>query len=358
MSGKQLDRQQQRKYFDYNNECKTREVRAKARKNAELGQAILKRTARGVWEMGKLLTETRELLGHGSFGRWIEAEFGLSRVTAYGFMGVFAQFPGLPDLLDNLTNPIAPTVFLELAKPSVSGDDREAAISLIQSGDIRTVADVKAAITPPKSSGSALSPTSQAPHQQSEQDEPGAADADETDDEPPTSSTPDESHDNAPDLTAPTDIPAPPEQPEPSTPTANTPAPPVKTVIYDTLSDKKSEDDLTPDEWLETLPIWRVLSKLGGKGIIARRSLLDYHAVRKALGTFAHHAGRCESVKHPDGTMFSNALSAIHKLPHPRDWQICAPCKGAGCNRCGFAGYDTSGAGISPTRIENGEVAL
>lgn len=121
---------------------------------------------------------------------------------------------------------------------------------------------------------------------------------------------------------------------------------------------EENNSDLTAEEWLQALPIYRVLSKLQGRGIIARRSLLDWRALQKAQANFAHHAARCETVKRPDGTPLSQILMASARLKSPLNWLICPPCKGNGCDRCGLSGYDLSGAGIDPLRVENGDVTL
>lgn len=106
------------------------------------GKAILKQTAQGVWSMGKLLCEAKELLPHGSFGNWIDAEFGLSSDTAQNFMRVFLAF----EKPNFSVFAVAPSVLYELAKPSVSDETREVAIELAASGDLKSTSDAKSII--------------------------------------------------------------------------------------------------------------------------------------------------------------------------------------------------------------------
>ena len=44
---------------------------------------LVKRTAQGVIEIGRKLIEVKQLLPHGAFGNWLEAEFDQSSLYSY-----------------------------------------------------------------------------------------------------------------------------------------------------------------------------------------------------------------------------------------------------------------------------------
>lgn len=357
----------QAKGFDYNRVEKP--VRAYLRKQATTGHSILKRTAQGVWEMGQLLAEVKERLPHGEFIDWIEEELGITRQSVHNFITVYQQFPDLPKMSNGFAAVAAPTVLYALAAPTLDPEIRDAAFTALANGGIKTVADTKAFIAVQRAPVAAPEDEETDDWEdQAEKDEWGSEDEDAYDEIAHQLDAPTNGHGNghanghlpvAPPIEISDDLPLPEK---------------VKAarVVHDTLpkpavngypngnhsAASKDDDEMTAAEWLQTIPAYRVLSKLKGGGIIAKRSMLDYRALEKALKTFAHNAARCcETVKHPDGTPFSGVVFAASKLRHPREWGVCSPCRGNGCERCGSAGYDMGG-GISGERIEKGDVAL
>lgn len=133
-------------------------------------------------------------------------------------------------------------------------------------------------------------------------------------------------------------------------------------IIHDTLTpaqeaarDAAPAEPQSDEEWLESLPIYRVLHQKQHKGIVARRALLDWRKVEKAVSAFSRAVASAESVKAHDDNFFARALAAPRTITPPDQWGVCPPCKGAGCARCGRAGFEMNG-GIDPRRIEAGEV--
>src|SRR6478672_434811 len=90
----------------------------------------LKRTAQDIIETGQDLLDIKERLGHGSFGKWLEAEFGWSHQTANNLMNVARQFEEIPNGLE-----FAPRALYLLAAPSTSKAAREEAKKLAASGE-------------------------------------------------------------------------------------------------------------------------------------------------------------------------------------------------------------------------------
>lgn len=129
-------------------------------------------------------------------------------------------------------------------------------------------------------------------------------------------------------------------------------------VLHDTLDSAPKEADLGDADWLESLPLWRVLKEKSHKGIFLRADLLAGRAVQKQLKALATAARKHIEFKAEAPPQFAAAMIRAAQMPHPRDWQIHAPCRGNGCQKCGYAGYDTTGAGISAMRVESGEVTL
>lgn len=128
-------------------------------------------------------------------------------------------------------------------------------------------------------------------------------------------------------------------------------------VIYDNSDEIKAVADMTDDEWLETLPIWRVLSQLQHRGIRLRADLIGYRKFEEHIKRFRHFVPRCFETP-LDSSPMQLKISGIYKMIEPQKWTVCAPCHGHGCQRCNDTGYDINQAGIEPQRVENGEVEL
>ncbi len=75
---------------------------------------LLKRTAENILAIGQILQSVKEHLPHGQFLPWLQAEFGMSRMTANHFMQVADKFTGK---CTNLLH-LPATILYELASPS------------------------------------------------------------------------------------------------------------------------------------------------------------------------------------------------------------------------------------------------
>jgi hypothetical protein len=75
--------------------------------------------------------------------------------------------------------------------------------------------------------------------------------------------------------------------------------------------------------------------------------------LERAVSVFKHNISQRDSVKLGNETMLSRVLRPVYSLPAVKDWTVCSPCGGDGCERCGQAGYDISGAGINPEKLLN-----
>ena len=75
---------------------------------------LLKRTAENILAIGLILQAVKEHLPHGQFLPWLQAEFGMSRMTANHFMQVADKFGGK---CTNLLH-LPATILYELASPS------------------------------------------------------------------------------------------------------------------------------------------------------------------------------------------------------------------------------------------------
>lgn len=103
-------------------------------------QALVKRTAQDIIEIGQKLNAVKEKLKHGRFIDWIEAEFHWSYPTAARFMQVADRFGSQIYQIDKF----APSAMYELAAPSTSKQAIEEAIALAASGENITYSKAKA----------------------------------------------------------------------------------------------------------------------------------------------------------------------------------------------------------------------
>lgn len=92
--------------------------------------AASKRCAETIIEIGKRLSGVKEILPHGSWLPWLEAEFGWSSVSAWRFMQVYEKFKSynLKDLS------MSSEVLYLLAAPSTPEAVREVAVDLSAAG--------------------------------------------------------------------------------------------------------------------------------------------------------------------------------------------------------------------------------
>lgn len=90
-------------------------------------------------ETGRDLISIKEKLGHGHFLAWIEAEFGMTRQTAWNMMNAAIQFGGkCPTVLH-----LPPAALYALASPSTPAPLRERVVERLEAGEPLNPAEVK-----------------------------------------------------------------------------------------------------------------------------------------------------------------------------------------------------------------------
>lgn len=340
-----------RKSFDYNG-LPDNQTRAILRKEATSIKLAVRRTHDNIIEIGNRLIHAKEVAGHGKFLDWIDAEFAISYDKANDFMNVAKAFSKLEN---SPTLTLSESALFALSSPSISDETREIIIEETKAGNVKTLADVREWVDAAKPIIPAQEPEQKYPADEPEnQSDYEAIPVEEDDDFP----DPFDDEIEEPEVEILAD-----QQPvlEPEKPVKETTLKErVKNaeVFHNTLDNAVKPEELSEEEWLQSLPIFRVLSQKQHRGIFLKRDLLAARQLAEHQKLFAHHAKRQIDFKAPSGTYYTRAVIALASMPAPMDWQICSPCKGGGCQRCAHAGYDTTGAGISPLRIENGEVAL
>lgn len=93
-------------------------------------QALMKRTAQDIIEIGQKLIEVKAKLGYGRFGDWLLAEFGWSWDTAGRFINVATRFGEVPQIAE-----FAPSALYVLSAPSIPAAAREEALGRAQAGE-------------------------------------------------------------------------------------------------------------------------------------------------------------------------------------------------------------------------------
>lgn len=114
-------------------------IRKVVQKNTGEIRDRMKKAATDIVEIGERLSEVKNLLPHGQFKGWLEAEFEWSYESAAKTMQVFNKFKNV-----NFTSlSIAPSALYLLASPSTPEPVRESVLAEAQSGTKITHADVK-----------------------------------------------------------------------------------------------------------------------------------------------------------------------------------------------------------------------
>ncbi|RWH32222.1 DUF3102 domain-containing protein [Mesorhizobium sp.] len=91
-----------------------------------------RRMVEGVISIGDHLIIVKEQIGHGQFGRWLEAEFGWTARTAQNYMSAAEAFSGKAKCVSDL--PVA-TVY-KLAAPSTPTEVRQRIVADLEAGKI------------------------------------------------------------------------------------------------------------------------------------------------------------------------------------------------------------------------------
>ena len=126
-----------REHFDYSQVDATTADRLRC-----LTDQIRNRTSAFHLQTGRDLIEVREALGHGRFGAWLAAEFGWTDRTARHFMNAARFVEGKSEIISDL--PI--TAINHLAVPSLPVEIRDGIIGRLESGEVLSVKEIKAAI--------------------------------------------------------------------------------------------------------------------------------------------------------------------------------------------------------------------
>jgi hypothetical protein len=142
---------------------------------AEHAQAIRelgKRVVKDVIEIGRRLTEAKELVVHGKWAEWLETEFDWSEGTALNFMHVFEFVEELKSKNKNFTDldisnfnlNIAPSAMYALARPGTSEEVREEIMDRAVAGEPITHKTVQDALTTRKGANGSPPTTESGPH--------------------------------------------------------------------------------------------------------------------------------------------------------------------------------------------------
>lgn len=135
--------------FDY--DILESEQRSIVRQKTKEIKERLKRSAQDIWEIGQKLFEVRSQLAYGHFEKWLKAEFGWSRRTAYNFIKVFEAFPERATVAQVS---IAASALYQLSSPSTSREVREEFIKRAKDGEKVTREDIRRALKQEKTSPS------------------------------------------------------------------------------------------------------------------------------------------------------------------------------------------------------------
>lgn len=318
------------------------QVRAMMKTEAAAIKASAKRASESVVDIGNRLIKVKASVGHGHFTSWCEGEFELSYQMAYSFMNTAKAFSKLNF---NLDLKISQTAIFMLSAPSVSDETREEAIEAIQKGELKTVAETKRLIEKAKP----VKPTPKPVETSTPAAETPPDDADDSDPYEDVGAAKTDGY-GRPIPKEPEEVFEEMDEIDESLNRAE--------IVYDNSADFKKEADMTDEEWLESLPIYRVLKTKQHKAIFIKEDLLSIRKLWPQIEKFQYHAVRAFDQKALRNTPAAQSVRSVQTLPHPADWQICGPCRGNGCTKCDNAGYHIHGAGISPLRVEKGEVEL
>ena len=133
--------------FDYSSLAP--ELADDARAVAQRVRAGHLRTMQTILEMGRELLGLKARLGHGRFGRWLEAEFGAVARTAQNYMLAAERFGGTPELISLLP----PATVYALAAPSTPELVRAEVVRRLSEGERLGSAEVGAMVRAGRDAG-------------------------------------------------------------------------------------------------------------------------------------------------------------------------------------------------------------
>jgi hypothetical protein len=108
--------------------------------NAEVIRALGKRVVGDIIEIGRRLTDAKQIAGHGNWLPWLEREFGWGEITALNYMRVHA-WALKSSTVEDLDLPMR-SLYL-LAAPSTSEEVRDQVVARAENGETLSVADVQ-----------------------------------------------------------------------------------------------------------------------------------------------------------------------------------------------------------------------
>ena len=338
-----------RKGFDYN-ALADKATRATLRQEATCIKAAIKRTHDNIIEIGNRLIHAKEIVGHGEFMAWIDAEFGMGQTMAWNFMRAAETFDKF-SFSENLG--LSQTAIFALSSPSILPETRAQIVEAAQVGEVKTVAEVKAKISelqPPEIDG------------ESEQ----SSDARDADEAEQLRAIEESQAGASEDLNPSTGLNAPKTDDEPfddpfadDEPEAETQEPEPKS---ESAPEAEEPKPLTVEEKIEQLPMLQALSNFGHKGQLFRQQAQLWHTCQNVIKAARAKGSHFRYTKGP----VTDALSSIAKLPDPAKWEGCATCKGSmrvgeradPCQSCigGFTIHE--GEGVSADVVSTNAAAL
>src|SRR5262245_53657874 len=108
--------------------------------HADAIRALGKQTVANIIEIGRRLTEVKQLVGHGNWLPWLEREFGWTDKTAENFINIY-KLGGKFENFSNLDLPLSGLYLL--AAPSTPDEARNKVIKRAEAGEPVGVSDIK-----------------------------------------------------------------------------------------------------------------------------------------------------------------------------------------------------------------------
>jgi len=125
-----------------------RNVAAQLTEHTEAIRALLRRTHENAVEMGKQLTQAKELISHGDWLNWLDREFKWTERTARHLMHVYEMAARHGENFSDLNIPLSGLYLL--AAPSTPVEVQKAVIERAKGGEVFSLATAKAAIAEAK----------------------------------------------------------------------------------------------------------------------------------------------------------------------------------------------------------------
>lgn len=154
MNGTQLTISQDGQGFDYSVLGTTENILTEVIVERDKIRGLYIRSQETFIEIGHALIAVKELLPHGQFGPWLDAEFGWSQASARRFMQVAEQFPEIAHV-----ERFEPSALYTLSANSVPDDVRYRFVERADSGHTVRLQDVREALGKSRAAMSKADPT-------------------------------------------------------------------------------------------------------------------------------------------------------------------------------------------------------